>query len=98
MATEPSQNSNSIDTIIRNVRLASFDSHLNDPYGTVSDALLAIHDNRIVYAGPEADAPAFSGANIIDGQQNWLTPGLIDCHTHLVYAGSRADEFEALRQ
>ena len=51
---------------------------------------------RIVYAGPEAELPAAAtaGAEIIDCEGRWITPGLIDCHTHLVHAGNRAHEFE----
>ena len=53
-------------------------------------------DGRIVFAGPEADMPAAlrNGAEIIDCEGRWITPGLIDCHTHLVHAGNRANEFE----
>ncbi len=46
--------------------------------------------------GPRADLPgaALAGAETIDGEGRWITPGLIDCHTHLVWAGDRAHEFE----
>ena len=66
-----------------------------DPYGSVRDASLAVADGHIVWLGKEADLPSGLHADQeIDGDGGWLTPGLIDCHTHLVYAGNRADEFE----
>ncbi|TJW41870.1 MAG: imidazolonepropionase, partial [Mesorhizobium sp.] len=56
---------------------------------------------RIIYAGPEADMPAALGpaalgkdVDTFDCEGRWITPGLIDCHTHLVHAGNRANEFE----
>ncbi len=63
--------------------------------GVVADGVVAAAGGRIVYAGPRADAPIGLDAPErvrLDGR--WVTPGLIDCHTHLVYAGDRADEFE----
>jgi len=60
----------------------------------VDDGLLAALDGRIVYAGPAANAPAFEAGEIVGCDGRWITPGLIDCHTHLVYAGNRAREFE----
>ena len=66
-----------------------------DPYGAVHDAALAVADGRIVWLGKEASLPSGMTADEeIDGAGGWLTPGLIDCHTHLVYAGNRAGEFE----
>ena len=66
-----------------------------DPYGSIRDAALAVADGRIVWLGKEAALPAGLHADEeIDGEGGWLTPGLIDCHTHLVYAGNRAGEFE----
>ncbi|HEY7550570.1 MAG TPA: imidazolonepropionase [Hyphomicrobiaceae bacterium] len=62
--------------------------------GTVEDGTLAARDGRIAWVGPTADMPAFEAAERIDLEGRWVTPGLIDCHTHLVYAGDRAREFE----
>ncbi|GAA0567697.1 imidazolonepropionase [Caenispirillum bisanense] len=67
------------------------------PYGAVEDAAVAVQGGRIVHVGRRADLPAAPeslAAEVQDGQGGWLTPGLIDCHTHLVYAGNRAREFE----
>lgn len=67
------------------------------PYGLIEDGALAVEDGRIAWVGPRQDLPAAlrEGALEYDAQGSLLTPGLIDCHTHLVYAGNRAGEFEA---
>lgn len=60
----------------------------------VEDGVIACRDGQIVYAGPRADAPDLVAREVIDCEGRWITPGLIDCHTHLVHAGNRAHEFE----
>jgi imidazolonepropionase len=62
--------------------------------GIVEKGLIAVRGARIVYAGPQAEAPAFAAAEIVDCEGLWITPGLVDCHTHIVYGGNRAHEFE----
>ncbi|MGO4561568.1 imidazolonepropionase [Rhizobiales bacterium 3FA27D7] len=63
--------------------------------GEIERGAVVARDGRIVYAGPEADMPAAAaGAEIVDCEGRWITPGLIDCHTHLIHAGNRANEFE----
>jgi imidazolonepropionase len=82
------------DRIWRNARLATMVPG-TDGLGLVDDGLIACRDGRIVYAGSLAGAPAALDAlEVIDCERRWITPGLIDCHTHLVYAGDRAREFE----
>jgi imidazolonepropionase len=76
--------------IWRNARLATM---AGEGLGIVSKGAIAARDGRIIYAGPEADMPAIAGERI-DCEGRWITPGLIDCHTHLVHAGNRAAEFE----
>ncbi|WP_431469848.1 imidazolonepropionase [Sphingosinithalassobacter sp. LHW66-3] len=61
----------------------------------IDDGIVAARDGRIVYAGPAAEAPPLDAAERIACDGRWITPGLIDCHTHLVHAGNRAGEFEA---
>ena len=60
----------------------------------VPRGVVAVQGGRIVYAGPAADAPALEAERVIPCDGRWITPGLIDCHTHLVHAGNRAREFE----
>ena len=62
--------------------------------GIVNKGLVAATDGTIRYAGPEAGAPSLDAAERVDCGGRWITPGLIDCHTHLVFAGNRAREFE----
>jgi imidazolonepropionase len=82
------------DTIWRNARLATMAGGGLD-LGIVEKGMVAARDGLIVHAGPEADAPAGLGdARIVDCEGRWITPGLIDCHTHLVHACNRANEFE----
>ncbi|MFZ7096948.1 imidazolonepropionase [Luteimonas dalianensis] len=75
--------------------LATLDA--DSGYGLVEDGALGWRDGTIVYAGPRTALPAdpnsLSGA-VIDLGGGLVTPGLVDCHTHLVFAGNRAGEFE----
>ena len=78
------------DGLIHNARVASLDG--DSGYGLREDACVAWRDGRIVFVGPRAEAPV--AKQEVDAGGALLTPGLIDCHTHLVFAGDRADEFE----
>lgn len=77
------------DRLWHNVRLATMTGA-----GLVENGIIACKGGLIVYVGSRADAPAFEAAEMIDCAGRWVTPGLIDCHTHLVHAGNRAHEFE----
>jgi imidazolonepropionase len=81
------------DTLWRHARLATLSPELPG-LGIVDEGLIAASDGRILYAGAAASAPRLSAGNVIDCEGRWITPGLIDCHTHLVYGGDRAGEFE----
>jgi imidazolonepropionase len=79
-----------------NMRLATMAADTPDPYGLVEDAALAVQDGRISWVGPRNQLPAvLRGSCERDACGALITPGLVDCHTHLVYAGDRAGEFEA---
>jgi imidazolonepropionase len=84
-----------VETIWLNARLATL-APSADRLGTVDNGALAARSGRIVLVGPEEDVPAAwrARARIVDCGGRWITPGLIDCHTHLVYGGDRAREFE----
>uniref|UniRef100_A0A9E7ZRZ0 Imidazolonepropionase n=1 Tax=Bosea sp. NBC_00436 TaxID=2969620 RepID=A0A9E7ZRZ0_9HYPH len=82
------------DKLWTNARLATMSPAVDAPYGAIEDGLIAARDGRIVYAGPRSAAPAFQATETINCAGRWITPGLIDCHTHLVYGGDRAHEFE----
>jgi imidazolonepropionase len=64
-------------------------------YGELRDGAIAVKDGRIAWLGSAGDADPASAAQVHDGGGCWLTPGLIDCHSHIVHAGNRSDEFEA---
>lgn len=81
------------DRIWRGARLATMAPGC-EGLGLVLDGVVASQDGRIAYAGPAADAPDLDAADVIDCEGRWITPGLIDCHTHLVHGGDRAREFE----
>jgi imidazolonepropionase len=84
------------DSLWVNVRLATMARGTADGYGEIRGGALAVRDGRIAWVGPRTGVPAgLSAAVQHDGAGRWLTPGLIDCHTHIVYAGNRSDEFEA---
>lgn len=68
-----------------------------EPYGKLHDAALAVAGERIAWIGPSAEAVRAAGAQGIPVEPchgRWITPGLIDCHTHLVHGGDRVEEFE----
>jgi imidazolonepropionase len=77
------------DRLWHNARLATMAEA-----GVVENGLVACKDSQIIYAGPKSDAPDLDAAQEIDCAGRWITPGLIDCHTHLIHAGNRAHEFE----
>ncbi len=62
------------------------------PYGLIENAAIAVRGGQIAWAGPESEAPG--GLERVDLGGRLVTPGLIDCHTHLVFGGNRAREFE----
>jgi imidazolonepropionase len=66
-----------------------------DPGASVRDGALAVREGRIAWLGPRAALPAgATAASAHDGGGAWLLPGFIDCHTHVVHAGQRSEEFE----
>src|SRR5262245_41409753 len=81
--------------IWRKARLATLAEALPG-LGVVENGAVAVREGRIVFAGPESEMPAaLQGAGeVTDCAGRWITPGLVDCHTHLVWAGNRAREFE----
>ena len=81
------------DRVWSKARLATF-APGQPGIGVVEDGLIASEGGRIAYAGPAADAPTFEALETIDCEGRWITPGLIDPHTHLVFGGDRAHEFE----
>jgi imidazolonepropionase len=80
-----------------NAQVATFDAARSEAYGIIHDAAIAIANGKIAWIGSQVDlpdAPEKLAKQIYSAQGQWITPGLIDCHTHLIYAGNRAQEFE----
>ncbi|SDK54721.1 imidazolonepropionase [Microbulbifer yueqingensis] len=81
------------DLLLTNLHAATMDPSIPGGYGAVEDAAVAVTGGRIVWIGPRRELPECTADRVIDGEGQWLTPGLVDCHTHLVYGGHRASEF-----
>ncbi|BCH58139.1 imidazolonepropionase [Agrobacterium vitis] len=83
------------DRIFTNARLATLNPQLSG-LGIIEDAALMVRGGQIIYAGPMSELPIslLNAAEVTDCEGRWITPGLVDCHTHLVHAGNRAHEFE----
>ncbi len=92
------RNSTSADNSIslwRNARIATLDPS-RDGLGIIEAGAIAAKEGRIVFVGPESELPSnlIDQAETVDCEGRWITPALIDCHTHLVFGGNRAMEFE----
>ena len=81
------------DGLVVGAHLATLDGATG--YGEITDGALGWRDGRITHVGRRADLPASPKqlAREVIEADGWITPGLIDCHTHLVFAGDRAREF-----
>ncbi len=80
-----------------NCRVATMQEGTGQPYGLIGDAALVAEGGLIAWVGPRAELPAALQSRcraVHDAGDALITPGLIDCHTHLVYGGDRAHEFE----
>ena len=64
------------------------------PYGVIDQGYVAVTDGRITTVGVMSDLPGDTDAERIDLEGRWVTPALVDCHTHLIFAGDRSDEYE----
>ena len=85
-----------IDTLWVGANLATM-AEGGKPYGAIVDGALAVSGGKISWLGPRSELPEeFEGAARVrhDAGGAWITPGLVDCHTHLIWGGSRAREFE----
>jgi imidazolonepropionase len=84
------------DRLLLDARLATLRDDLG-AYGAIEDGALAWKDGLVTFAGPRSELPgepADLAARVDSAGHRWITPGLVDCHTHLVFAGDRAPEFE----
>ncbi|MGI2001634.1 imidazolonepropionase [Shewanella frigidimarina] len=84
------------DQVWIDVNVATMDTNIQGAYGVIPQAAIAIKDGKIAWVGPRSELPEFDvlATPVYRGKGGWITPGLIDAHTHLVFAGNRANEFE----
>ncbi|MBB1390699.1 imidazolonepropionase [Shewanella sp. SG44-6] len=84
------------DQVWIDVNVATMDTNIQGAYGVIHQAAIAVKDGKIAWVGPRSELPEFDvlATPVYRGKGGWITPGLIDAHTHLVFAGNRAHEFE----
>jgi len=81
------------DLLLSGARIATMQRGAVD-YGTIEDGAIAVADGSIAWVGRSADIPDVSASETRTLSGQWITPALIDCHTHLVFGGDRSAEFE----
>ncbi len=80
-----------MDLLLTDLRIATMAA---DDYGVITEGAIAISGGKIAWIGPQADLPEGAAGKTRSLGGRWVTPALIDCHTHLVFAGDRSGEFE----
>jgi imidazolonepropionase len=82
------------DRLLTGCHLATMDPAVARPFGAIEDGAVAIQDGRIVRVGRRVEMAGMRARSIESLGGAWVTPGLVDCHTHLVFGGNRAAEWE----
>ena len=80
------------DRLLVDCRVATMDASPGNMLGIIEDGAVGIQDGRIVRVGPRTELAGNRARDVIALGGAWVTPGLIDCHTHLIFGGNRADE------
>ena len=80
------------DLVLRHVRVWTAENAPGEPVRVIEDGAVAVRAGQIVYVGAASDTP--SAPRTIEGDGRLVTPGLVDCHTHIVFAGNRANEWQ----
>jgi imidazolonepropionase len=80
------------DRLLIDCNVATMEAVPGDPLGVVTNAAIGIQDGKIVRIGKRTELAGFRATEVVPLEGAWVTPGLIDCHTHLVFGGNRADE------
>ncbi len=81
------------DLLLIDARIASLRGDAPD-YGVIEDGALAVIDGEIAWIGPASERPGHAAQETRSLGNRWITPALIDCHTHLIFGGDRAEEYE----
>ena len=82
------------DRLLVDCNIATMDPAVEAPFGTIENGAIGIADGRIVRVGRRTELAGYQAKKVEPLHGAWVTPGLVDCHTHLVFAGDRAGEFE----
>jgi len=82
------------DRLLTDCNVATMDPAVAAPFGAIEDGAIGIQDGRVVRVGRRVELAGYRAKSIEPLGGAWVTPGLIDCHTHLVFAGNRSAEFE----
>jgi imidazolonepropionase len=80
------------DRLLVDCRIATFEEMPGNPLGLIENGAIAIADGKILRVGKRTELAGFRAKEVVALGGAWVTPGLIDCHTHLVFGGTRADE------
>src|ERR1051325_7021049 len=82
------------DRLLVDCNIATMDPAVEGPFGAIENGAIGIQDGRIVRVGRRTELAGYQARKVEPLHGAWVTPGLVDCHTHLVFAGNRAGEFE----
>ncbi len=82
------------ETVYLHGNLITMDEQVPGAYGILHDHAIVVDGDRTVGIMPSAEVVVEPGSKVVNLHHHWVTPGFIDCHTHLVFAGSRAAEWE----
>jgi imidazolonepropionase len=80
------------DRLLIDCNVATMEAAPGDPLGVMTNAAIGIQDGKIVRIGKRTELAGFRAKEVVPLEGAWVTPGLVDCHTHLVFGGTRADE------
>jgi len=80
------------DRLLVDCRIATLEASPGNPLGVIDDGAIGIADGKIVRAGKRTELAGYRAKQVDALGGAWVTPGLIDCHTHLIFGGTRADE------
>src|SRR6476469_1706453 len=80
------------DRLLVDCNIATLEERPGNPLGLVENGAIGISDGKVVRVGKRTELAGFRAKEVVALAGAWVTPGLIDCHTHLVFGGTRADE------
>ncbi|MEO8175738.1 MAG: imidazolonepropionase [Sphingomicrobium sp.] len=80
------------DRLLIDCNVATMEAVPGDPLGVMTNAAIGIQDGKVVRVGKRTELAGFRAKEVVPLEGAWVTPGLVDCHTHLVFGGNRADE------